>query len=139
MNAAYSWLRRFSRWAAEPSTSWLAIGVVVLALCVALRPGTSEPVIRYVGLVLQLLGVCTVAWGIAETRRLFGEPTFVAAAREWFKRVPPFKLRPITASANIVLDDDKLHATAYVTDNVPSGAPIELRVEVLEKNLARVN
>lgn len=68
------WLRAVWIWLAEQRFMWLALGVSVLALAVALRPGASEPAVRYTGLMLQLLGICTVVWGISETRALFGHP-----------------------------------------------------------------
>ena len=42
-------------------------------------------------------------------------------------------------TAHFPLDFDTAHGRGYSTDNAPAGAPIEARVEVLEKNLRRVN
>src|SRR3546814_8710666 len=75
------WLRALWFWLTEPRHFWLATFVVALALVFALRRGTTEPEIRISGLLLQILGIGTVAWGIRETRALFGRPTLVAESR----------------------------------------------------------
>src|SRR3546814_4179733 len=76
------WLRALWFWLTEPRHFWLATFVVALALVFALRRGTTEPEIRISGLLLQILGIGTVAWGIRETRALFGRPTLVAESRD---------------------------------------------------------
>ena len=75
-------------WLWEMKYLWLALGVNFVALAIALRPHTSEPVIRLTGLGLQILGIGTVAWGISETRALFGHPSLVGKWRKWLARFP---------------------------------------------------
>lgn len=75
MAQLWSWFKRIGAWLATPKLLWIATAIVVLAGIVALRPGTSEPVIRWTGLILQLLGIATVILGIEQTRRLFNHPT----------------------------------------------------------------
>ena len=63
------WLRALGRWLVlDARQFWLAIVVAGGALLISLQPGTSEQFIRLTGMVLQLLGLGTVAWEIAETR-----------------------------------------------------------------------
>ena len=135
------WLRAFGRWLVlDASRFWLAIVVVGGALLISLQPGTSESFIRLSGMVLQLLGLGTVAWGIAVTRALFGTDSLLTAARKWVNRVPRLRRgHAVSMTAHFPLDFDTAHGRGYSTDNAPAGAPIEARVEVLEKNLRRVN
>jgi len=124
----------------DASRFWLAIVVAGGALLISLQPGTSEPFIRLTGMVLQLLGLGTVAWGIAVTRALFGTDSLLTVARKWVNRVPRLRRgHAVSMTAHFPLDFDTAHGRGYSTDNAPAGAPIEARVEVLEKNLRRVN
>jgi len=124
----------------EASRFWLAIVVAGGALLISLQPGTSEPFIRLTGMALQLLGLGTVAWGIAVTRALFGTDSLLTAVRKWVNRVPRLRRgHAVSMTAHFPLDFDTAHGRGYSTDNAPAGAPIEARVEVLEKNLRRVN
>lgn len=135
------WLRALGRWLVlEASRFWLAIVVAGGALLISLQPGTSEPFIRLTGMALQLLGLGTVAWGIAVTRALFGTDSLLTAVRKWVNRVPRLRRgHAVSMTAHFPLDFDTAHGRGYSTDNAPAGAPIEARVEVLEKNLRRVN
>ena len=135
------WLRALGRWLVlDASRFWLAIVVAGGALLISLQPGTSESFIRLTGMVLQLLGLGTVAWGIAVTRALFGTDSLLTAARKWVNRVPRLRRgHAVSMTAHFPLDFDTAHGRGYSTDNAPAGAPIEARVEVLEKNLHRVN
>ena len=64
----YRWLRALLSWLSEARHFWLAVVVVVVAMLLVARKGVTEPEIRIAGLVLQILGIGTVAWGIRETR-----------------------------------------------------------------------
>ena len=74
MNKLWVWLRALWNWLSELKHFWLAVAVTGIALLISLRPGTAECTIRLSGLALQILGIGTVAWGISETRALFGRP-----------------------------------------------------------------
>lgn len=101
MKKFFQWLRSIKHWLVEAWPVWLAFAITAAALGFALQPGISEPAVRITGLVLQLLGVGTVAWGIAETRSLFGKPTVIQAALAWAKKLPPLRGRVVTATASI--------------------------------------
>jgi hypothetical protein len=132
-------IKALGPWLSEAKYVWLAAGVNLAALVVALRPGSSEPAIRLTGLALQLLGIATVIWGIAETRALFGHPPLLFRARGWLKRFP---LR----SRNIVLTAEGIASAtafgrmhAYVTHGPVGERTPEARLEALEKNIGSIH
>lgn len=132
-------LRAFWPWLREARFAWLALGVVDVALAVCLRPHTSEPVIRLTGLVLQLLGIATVAWGISETRALFGHPSFAAKGRAWLGRFP------LLRKSNVFTDVIGSRAVAtskargYATRGAGLNPTVETRVDVLERNIELIH
>ena len=135
----WNWLRAIGRWFAEFKHLWLALLVCVVALVVALRPPATEPTIRLTGLALQLLGIGTVAWGIAEARALFGHPSTISVARSWLVRFPQLGPKTVSASINITLPGLRASMRGYATHGPEPNATLDARVEVLEKNIAGVN
>lgn len=127
------------RWLKEAKHFWLTVFIAGAALAIALRPGSDEVTIRWTGLVLQLLGVGTVALGIAETRALFGKPTLLRWFESWVKRWPLIKRPPTSASAHMTLDDMTMRARARATFVAPPGADFETRIDALERNIEGVN
>lgn len=139
MSKLYSWLKALWNWLSELRHFWLTIAVTGIALFISLRPGTEEPVIRFSGLALQILGIGTVAWGISETRALFGRPSLFAVAKSWLLRFPPFHSGVVSGTANIDLGGLTMSGRGYSMDNAGPNATPEARIEVLEKNIGRVN
>lgn len=134
-----NWLRAINRWFAEFKHLWLALLVCAIALVIALRPSTTEPVIRLTGLALQLLGIGTVAWGIAATRALFGLPSIVSVARSWLARFPQLRPRTVSGRVDITLPGPTVLARGYVSHDPGPNATLDARVVALEKNIAGVN
>jgi hypothetical protein len=135
----WPWLKRLAHWIAKARLFWLAIGVVVAAGLVALRPGTTEPLVRWTGLFLQLLGIATVILGIEQTRRLFNHPSLLSIAKAWFREFPPFKRKIVMGAAAGALGIAGMKARGYVTSNPPPNASIEERVSSLERNVGHLN
>lgn len=104
-----------------------------------MRKGVSEPEIRLTGLALQVLGIATVAWGIRETRALFGRSDIFTLARNWFRRAPVYGGRVVSGSINVTLPGLKAHASGYASSTATLDAAIEVRVGVLEKNIKHLN
>lgn len=104
-----------------------------------LRKGITEPEIRITGLVLQVLGLGTVAWGIHETRALFGRPGILTLSREWIRRFPVYGGRRATASVNIELPGITMRGRGYISANAGPDATIETRVAAVEKNVKYIN
>lgn len=126
-------------WLAEAKYVWFSVGSNLIALVFALHPGTSEPTIRLTGLVLQTLGIATVAWGISETRALFGHPSLARRARDWMQRFP-LQRKSIALGATFVASAS---ATGKLRGHVTYG-PIdepttEARLEALEKNVDAIH
>jgi len=124
---------------AEAKYLWLALGVTALALAISLRPCVGEPVIRLVGLVLQLLGIGTVAWGISLTRAFFGLPSFAQQAKELLSRLVS-RRRDI----GIVLPGVELSMTGgklrgHQTFGAGANPTVESRLEALEKNITAIH
>jgi tetrahydromethanopterin S-methyltransferase subunit F len=134
-----SWFKRLAHWIAKARLLGLAIGVVVAAALVALRPGTTEPLVRWTGLVLQLLGIATVIIGIEQTRRLFNHPSLLSLAEAWFRQFPPFKRKIVVGAAAASLGIAGMKARGYVTSNPPPNANLEERVASLERNVGHLN
>lgn len=139
MNTVSTRLAALWSWFAKPRFLWIAVGVVVLALVVALGPGTSEPTIRLVGLSLQLMGICTVIWGISETRNLFGHPSLSSKVKAWLGQFP-FRRHSIVIGAGILeAGVASAKGRAYVTHGPGPSPTTETRLEALEKNIAALH
>jgi hypothetical protein len=79
-----------TRWLfVEPQLIWCTFIVLGPALLIPFLPGVSERSVRIAGWALEVLGMATVAWGIHTTRKQFGEASFTAMVRDWWKRRHP--------------------------------------------------
>lgn len=132
-------LKAVGPWLGEARYVWLALAVNIAALAVALRPGTSEPVIRLTGLALQVLGIGTVIWGISETRALFGHPSITSKAKGWFGRFPLLKRNIVIGVVGIESADMIGKARGYVTHNPVPSPTIDARLDALEKNIVSIH
>jgi len=99
----------------------------------------TEPEVRITGLLLQILGIGTVAWDIRETRKLFGRPTLMGQFQAWLRRFPAYGGRDVSASVNITIPGASLHARGYAAAAARSNASVEERIDALEKNVTLVN
>jgi len=126
-------------WLLEIRYAWLSVIVIFGALAISLRPHTTEPVIRITGLILQLLGVCTVIWGISETRALFGHPSLASKTKAWFGRFPMLR-RTINLSASVSgISIVGGRASAFVTNNPGPNPTVETRLDSLERNISLIH
>lgn len=107
-------------------------GIVLISILIF----QDEAFIRISGMLLQLMGICSVVLGIAETRQLFGEPSFYIIAKNWF-----FSL---IRKKNITIQLDTVHGSASVYNiriskrDSPLGTnpTLKERVLSLEKNIS---
>lgn len=127
------------RWLAEGKYVWFAGGISAAALGLALRPGSSEPFIRWTGLVLELSGIATVVWGIAETRAFFGHKPVFAAVIGWFGRFPLRRRSIVLAAACMESAAAVSNARAHVTHGAGSNPTIEARLDALDKNITAIH
>jgi hypothetical protein len=82
------WLLAFGRWLLELREHhlfWFTVGGNLAAVAVAFLLG-SERAFRVTGLVLQLIGIATVALNIRGTRSQFDRPGTIALASQWLRR-----------------------------------------------------
>lgn len=126
-------------WLIEARFAWLTLGVIAAAFAIALRPHSTEPVIRLTGLVLQLLGIGTVIWGISETRALFGHPSFSAKAKSWLGRFPLLKRNIVLGAAACTMAAATGKMRGYVTQGPGQNPTLDTRVDALEKNVALIH
>jgi len=134
------WLARIVGWAQEANRVWFAMLAppAVFMVCWATLP-SWEPRIRITGLLLQLMGIATVAFGLRETRKLFRRPSLADIVRKWLKRFPKF-----TVETRVIVGTGKLTvggaaATAFGTVSPLPTASLEEKVAALEKGLAQCN
>lgn len=132
-------LKNLWPWLAEARYAWLSAGVILVALIISLRPNTSEPVIRLTGLVLQVLGIATVAWGISETRAFFGHASVVAKTKSWLTRFPLLRRNTVIAAGAVSLALLTSKARAHSTHNAGPNPTIEARIESLERNIVLIH
>lgn len=135
----YNWLRAILFWLFDARLFWFAVGVVITSLFFVVRKGVSEPEIRLTGLALQILGIATVAWGIRETRALFGRSDIFTLACNWFRRAPVYGGRVVSGSINITSPGFEAHASGSASITATLDATMEERVGVLEKSIKHLN
>lgn len=135
MPVSTSRFRALWPWLVEARFAWFTLSVIALALGISLRPHTSEWVIRLTGLGLQLLGIGTVIWGIAETRALFGHPSVAAKAKSWFGRCPLLRRNVVLAAEASSSGHATCEAAAYTTHGPGANPTLESRIDALEKNV----
>ena len=136
---AFRRLLALGPWLAEAKYVWIALAVSLASMIVCLRPGTTEPVIRLTGLLLQLLGIATVVWGIAETRAFFGRPSLASKVLDWFKRCP---IRGVTVSASVgtvVAHGLAGKLRGYASVSIDPAAPLDVRMTAVERNISLIH
>ena len=129
----FSWFKRVASWLARAWLAALTLAVVVIGVWFPLAMRT-ESAIRLSGLILQLLGLAAAAFGIRNTRRMFGKPSFLQHLRNWAASVPRLKPKTqnISVSGSISVGAS---VSATVWHNPATGASLEQRVAAMEANL----
>lgn len=114
------------------STFWITLVPLILAGLCALIWACSEPALRWIGLVLQLAGFVTVAWGIDSRRKVFGLPNLAGSLREWWQRRPRSQQRILLESGEFTFDGFGMTARAATVPRPDSTA--DERLSILESN-----
>jgi hypothetical protein len=126
-------------WLAELRHLWICICGVAVALTACLANPT-ESCIRLTGCALQLLGVGTAAWGISETRALFGHPTLVGRLSKWWSRRPrPRRGQVINAAASACAMSSTTGARAHVTHPVSGEPTLQNLAESISENVRLIH
>ncbi|BBL34886.1 hypothetical protein Nstercoris_01137 [Nitrosomonas stercoris] len=140
MPISTSKIRLLWLWLAKPRYTWLAIGIVVIALVISLRPHTSELTIRTTGLVLQTLGILTVAWGIYKTRKFFGHPPFTVKVKSWLEQFPLIHRKTVIKVNAASFGSSTSKASVYSTHQPTEKNPTtEERLKSLERNITLIH
>jgi hypothetical protein len=116
--------------------SILTIGIAVF-ISLVLFP--TEPCIRITGMVLQLLGVGSVIVGIAETRQLFGEPSFYSIAKNRVLSLLHKRniiIHTKTGNINFTSSSPRISQRNSPVGDNPT---IKERVYSIEKNISLIN
>ncbi|MEZ5530927.1 MAG: hypothetical protein R3E69_00930 [Steroidobacteraceae bacterium] len=135
MKKLLQWLKYVVVWLTEPRVAWVTLIAIGVSVAFVTRPEVTEPQIRITGLVLQLLGIGTVAWGLRETRKLFGRPSLYGLFREWLHRFPMLGGRVHSMSANVRLGGVTANGRGHVSASAGANPTVKARIEALEKNV----
>ncbi len=136
---AASWLKVLGRWLAEARLAWVALGVVLLALTFSLWSGVTELQIRLTGLLLQLLGIGTVAHGVHQTRKLFGRPGVLDLLRKWLSRFPRWRRQVIVGVGGSSVGISGGLVRAHIWTKIDPASPIQVQLDGLKQNVERLN
>ena len=138
MKKLLAWFKAIWGWIKQANHFWRAISVAILSIIyISLNP--DEQSIRITGLVLQILGILTVAWGIKETRDFFGHPSLITKSIQWLKDFPPYGGKVITAKAHGYLGALTGSARGYTFTPIDKSSSIEERLAAIESNLNHIN
>lgn len=137
MTKLFRWIHANLLWILRGWRVWAPLAVVVLlAATGSFLPGSPEDHARYIGVVLQLLGIGTVVHGLRDRRRLFQRPSLLGHIRAWFAGRPRLNPKPHlihAASGHIVASGST--AKISVWHGLPPDGSLEARIEALQANL----
>lgn len=117
---------------AFPVIGSFAAVLIILVVASCLSRTADDSIIRYSGLMLQILGIITVGLGLRNRRVLFGRSSLAGYLQAWFIRW--VKAPSISLSASPT-SGDSMRVKLSVWRGVPSDAPIDTRLAALEANL----
>ena len=132
-----SWLKQLAVWLSRARMLGLAIIPIVISGAYLWCEHLTEPHVRWTGLALQLTGVLSVAFGVASTRRMFGQPSLFARVRAYISDVPRFP-RPATNVAIAVSGLNAMTSAGNVTIGVAPEQTIEARLLELEHRVSEI-
>jgi len=137
MTKFFRWIRANLLWILDGWRVWAPLAVVfLLATTGSLLPGSPEDHARYIGVVLQLLGIGTVVHGLRDRRRLFQRPSLLSHIRTWFSGRPRLNPKPHVihvASGNVVASGST--AKISVWRGAPPDSSLDARIDALQANL----
>ncbi|MBB4821849.1 hypothetical protein HNP29_005262 [Pseudomonas alcaligenes] len=134
MKKTLLWIKAIWAWLKRANNLWRAVSVAAIAV-VYTYLHADEVSVRITGLVLQVLGIATVAWGIKETRGLFGQPSLLKVGVMWFKSFPPFGGRVTSGSGHGVIGNIRGGGNSYSQVPMDPGSSVDERLAAIERNL----
>lgn len=132
------WLKSIWIWVKKANYLWLALSAVTLSIFY-INLNSTEQAVRISGLILQLLGIATVAWGIKETREQFGHPSLLTQGVQWLLDFPPYGGKVVTCSMHGILAGATGNARAHTLHPINPNSSIEERLNSIEKNISLIN
>lgn len=128
-------IKEIIKWALELKYIYLSMGIVLLSFSIFYFVNSSENFVRLTGLILQLLGICTVIWGISATRAFFGLPSFANKLKSWASRCPIRSRKEILGVADLCLPHLLMNATGFSSNTSTPSASLDERIDAIEKNI----
>ncbi|WP_340121903.1 hypothetical protein [Methylobacter svalbardensis] len=140
------WIIRVAKWLWEEKKVWITvlsiIGVFFFFWLIFPEKLEGEDRFRLTGLTLELLGICTVVYGVNETLKSLERPQLHDIISEWFKRFPKFEDK----NNDITLTLNGMSSTCaqgslfpHILRPVPNSLSLDKRVTLLEENLNQTN
>ncbi|MFV1921304.1 MAG: hypothetical protein ACMZ63_01660 [Methylotenera sp.] len=131
------YLRRIKGWLGRAKLLWIALGLLV-AITLGSYQLSSKPEVsfRYSGLILQILGVLTVAISLAGKKSTFSLPSYLDSFKSWLGDIPRFRQKS-TVSGAFGSSSSLSGVLGYATGWRKAGpkASLKERVDVLETNI----
>ncbi|MEO8562493.1 MAG: hypothetical protein ABI601_10485 [bacterium] len=134
-------LRALWRWVVvDPVPFWLAIVPPLVIMVASERlPGAAELHRRATGYALTLLGILFVVYGLRDTRKLFGKPSYRRRIARWLRRFPniwrPGVVIVGTGTGSLMIGGS---AAAIVRHGAPDNS-LSTRLKAVEENLKLVD
>lgn len=134
------WLRAIAHWLWDGREGWgpllIAVGIVIAASSIT---KVLDDGLRYAGLILQILGVVTVAIGLRDRRQTFQKLGLPRLFLQWLARFPRYAPKPHIISAQGIASASAVgSAYGFGWHGVPDNATVEDRLVALQKNLDTV-
>lgn len=124
-------------WVSKAKSLWGVVLPFALLLFTLLLPNDLNNLVRYIGLVLELLGLITVALGLKGKRKLFEKPSFVEQVISWWRQRPAWK--PVTINACVASAQANFTCSAKASFWHGSiDESVESRLAALENNLLSI-
>ena len=133
-----NWTKRFFFWLMRGWFGIVAVAIIVLSLWIPLLTVGTIDAIRYSGLLMQLLGLGTVAFGIRDTRRKFGKMSLLELISHWFCSYP--RLRPkVHRGLGTLTSHDRLPGKGINWQSAEKNPTLESRLTAVEANLRNLH
>jgi len=103
-------------------------------IIVVFFPDTADDLVRYWGLVLEILGIVTVGYGLWGRQRLFNRPGYFGDLLDWLGQCPRWGIKPVNAVVEAGLLSLSASLKGLVWEGVSPEASIETRLAALQVN-----
>jgi hypothetical protein len=121
-------------WLSKVMALWGIVLPFALLVFVKLLPWDLNSLVRYIGLILEVLGIITVAIGLKGKRELFKKPSFIEHIKNWWNQRPAWKLVVVSGIGASMSGGATCSARGSAWHG-PIDDTVESRLEAAEKNL----